>query len=850
VTPKGQIKIMDFGLAKVKGATKLTKVGSTVGTAAYMSPEQAKGEEIDARSDIFSVGVVFYELITTKLPFRGEHQAALMYSLMNEDPQPIARFNDKVSPELERIVLKALAKDKEDRYQHADDLLADIRRERKNMEYAKAGYVRTSSITQTPVTETKQRPVPWKYIIPAASLVAVIVALIIFNPFRPSQQKTSGVGGAAEQNSLAVMYFQNIPDPDDKDHTGDMLADLLITALSQTKGLEVISRERLFDIQKDLKADSKSITPDMATKVAQRAGVTTMLLGTILQKEPDLAITARLIDVTSGKIVSSQRVTGFSSKQIFKLVDTLALLVRNDLRIASASEETKAVSDVTTSSEEAYRSYVVGVDLDSKFYTNEAKAAFNRAIELDGNFAMAYFRMATLNLDPSDNSIRRNALEKAYQLRGKVTEKERLQIEASYAGRIENDPLKAGAILENLVQKYPREQGGYGALTFAYLSVLENEKALQTSLIALKNDPFDKINCNSQAYLYAGGGSKKEAMETINRYLNLAPGEPNPYDSKGELHVSFGELDSAKYWFQKALSFRTDFTSSQTLGFIAIVQQDYAAAEKCFQQYGSTPDRFQKADAELSLTNSTVHRGQIEAASKQLMAKLASFQDQKLQGPLLNTYLALIFTSFEKKDYAGMLDLSKRYSDELRKDANDKIYGRSLLALAYQKNGNASAASSIMNELQIELKASLPLDQVEYDYTTALLAYEEGKYNAAVDGFQKSFRKLLPNHAPQFYYAVSLLKLGRVSEAIQELDRTTQWVPISFPPISLFFMPTWAYWPIASVKAHYWLGVAYEQQGEKQKAIAEYEKFLEIWKEADFKSSELDDARARLAKLK
>ncbi len=141
LTPKGQVKIMDFGLAKVKGATKLTKAGSTIGTAAYMSPEQAQGEEIDHRSDIFSFGVVLYELLTTKLPFRGEHQAALMYSLINEEPQPIARFNENVSPDLERIVSKALAKDKDERYQHVDDLLADLRRERKHFEYAR-GRVR------------------------------------------------------------------------------------------------------------------------------------------------------------------------------------------------------------------------------------------------------------------------------------------------------------------------------------------------------------------------------------------------------------------------------------------------------------------------------------------------------------------------------------------------------------------------------------------------------------------------------------------------------------------------------------------------------------------------------------
>ena len=147
VTAKGQPKITDFGLAKVKGATKLTKAGSTLGTAAYMSPEQARGEEVDHRSDIFSFGVVLYEMLTGRVPFGGEHHAALLYSIVNDEPQPIARFNEKATPEIERIAAKALEKDREDRYQHADELLADLRRERKKLDYVKTGYVTSPAAT-------------------------------------------------------------------------------------------------------------------------------------------------------------------------------------------------------------------------------------------------------------------------------------------------------------------------------------------------------------------------------------------------------------------------------------------------------------------------------------------------------------------------------------------------------------------------------------------------------------------------------------------------------------------------------------------------------------------------------
>jgi len=182
VTPKGQPKITDFGLAKVKGATKLTKAGSTLGTAAYMSPEQARGEEIDHRSDIFSFGVVLYEMLTGKLPFGGEHHAALLYSIVNDEPQPIARFNEKATPEIERIAAKALEKDREDRYQHVDEMLADLRRERKKLDYVKTGY-----IASPPTIKAKASKKRLWYGLGAAAVLAIIGVTYLLLSKQPSR---------------------------------------------------------------------------------------------------------------------------------------------------------------------------------------------------------------------------------------------------------------------------------------------------------------------------------------------------------------------------------------------------------------------------------------------------------------------------------------------------------------------------------------------------------------------------------------------------------------------------------------------------------------------------------------
>jgi len=645
------------------------------------------------------------------------------------------------------------------------------------------------------------------------------------------------------------MYFENIPDPEDKDHTGEMLVNLLITSLSQVQGLEVISRERLYDIQTELgKAGAEKITPSLATQIAQRAGVKTMLLGTVLQKEPHLAVTSRLIDVKSGKILNSQRISGFSSAQMFPMVDSLTVLVRSGLNvIPTPASETKSVAEVTTNSPEAYRSYLEAVELSKKFYYSEADAAVKRAIELDSNFAMAYFGLARTRNSFGDTPGERKALQKAWQLRNKVTEKERLQIEAAYANRIDNNLSKAAEIWEKLFQKYPHEQGVYEDLARIYSILNEHEKARQTYLAGLKSDSLDKSLWNSLAYLYAGLGRREEAMEAVGRYLRLAPGEPNPYDSKGEIHFVFGEIDSASYWYQKAVNFRTDFITIEKLGFSAILQGNYTEAERYFRQFGSTPDKSQQAFAEGDLLLIPLHRGEFKQVQKRLMGLLSSYQAQKLPEAANQVYHGLAMLAAETGDYATMLKYAKRRSAERRKEnPTGFLHWRDVLTLAYLKNGHSKMAYRVMEELKKELTGKQLRQQPSYDYLSGLLAYEEGKYELALEQFQKALRPLLPNRAPQYHYALSLLKTGHTAEAIDELKRVTWWSPISTPNISLDYLPASGYWAISAVKAHYWLGVAYEQKGDKNKAKEEYQKFLDIWKDADFNSPERADALGRL----
>jgi tetratricopeptide (TPR) repeat protein/TolB-like protein len=714
------------------------------------------------------------------------------------------------------------------------------------MEYARAGYTTTGTMPQIPVAPPAPKKSLLRYLIPAAGVVVAVILFVIFNPFN-FQLSTQKSSASSSKSSLAVLYFENIPDPEDKDHTGEMLTNLLTTSLFQTRDVEVISRERLYDIQKELgQADAKAISPSMATKVAERAGVTMMLLGSILQRQPELAVTYRLVEVQSGKILSTQRLSGFTADKIFALVDTLALLVKNDLNVTpSASAGAASVASVTTSSPEAYRSYLEGVQLNGKYFCTEAKAAYNRAIELDSNFAMAYFGLATLAVE-LDAEMQRASLVKAWRLSDRTTEKERLNIQSVYALRVANEPVKGVALMEELLEKYPHEQSVYSSLINVYRRQNKFEKAIQTATKGLQNDPRDGEMWNGLGYVYAIDGRRNEAIAAIDRYQQIAPALPNAYDSKGEMYAMFGERDSAYFYYQKAVSFKADFPSIAKLGGIALSRGDYTGAETFFRRFGETSDKMTAAQAKNLIAWIPIWRGRLQEAELLLRRNLESFQAQRLTTAVSGIYYEFVLLAYLRQDYAGMVEYAEKYSTLSGEEAN--YFARGIRALAHLKNGNAEMYARILDEMGKNLPDVAPRRRALVELTAATGSFEQGKYEEALQRYTKAKQWLAPNHLPPLWVGIAQVKTGHPREAVEALSKLSRWVAVDVEEHTLTYIPQLE--EAAPLRARYWLGVAHEKLGEKDAAVKEYEAFLEFWKDADFKSGEITDAKTRLAALR
>ncbi len=380
VNSKNQVKVMDFGLAKLKGSMKLTKTSSTVGTLAYMAPEQLQGGEVNARSDIFSYGVVLFEMLTGHIPFRGEHEAALMYSIVNEEPESALKYRQDLSPELDRIIRRALEKDPADRYQHVDDMVSELRRLRKETtRVLKPEEMHRSESRHVSDALPAGRPGPLllRWILVGAIIVlAASAAWFLF--YRTPDQRII---------SVAVLPFQNKSSDADTEYLSDGLTESLIYRLSQLPGLKVSPTSSV------MRYKSKETDPIQAGK---DLGVSAVMSGRIVQRGDMLAISVELVDVRNNNLLWGEQY----ERKLAELLSTqreIATEIAQKLQVRLSGEGATGLTKHYTENNDAYQLYLKGRYHFAKRTEAEILRAiecYRQAIALDPKFALAYARIA------------------------------------------------------------------------------------------------------------------------------------------------------------------------------------------------------------------------------------------------------------------------------------------------------------------------------------------------------------------------------------------------------------------------------------------------------------------------
>jgi serine/threonine protein kinase len=849
ITDEGVVKILDFGLAKLAGQSVITKVGSTVGTVAYMSPEQTRGAEVDNRTDIWSLGVVVYEMLTGLSPFKGEYEQAILYSIISEEPSPITSLRTGVPLELERIVIKTMAKKPAERYQHIDELIVDLKRIAKVTESG----ISIKHLSGLPVQKRKVK----NAIIPA---VLIIILLIVFLLLRPLLFEEIVV---ASPKPIAVIAFTNQTGDSSYNYLREAIPNLLITSLEQSKYLRVMTWERMHDVLRQMgKISVSEISKDLGFELCQHEGVNTIVIGSYIKAGNTFVTDVKVLNVGTKEILKSASARGDGVQSILDTqIDQLSKEIASGVGLSQRKIEssTAQIIEVTTSSMEAYNFFLRGREEYEKIYNEEALRFLDNAIALDSNFAVAYFYLAKIYSGLLDEPKMIQAIEKAKVLSLRAPEKERLEIESLYALTIEKNPSKNIMLLKELVRKYPQEKRFHDQLGQA----LQREKIIQEAQIefekAIQLDPNYASPINGLAYIYSAQGLYDKAIETQQRYAALSPGDANPFDSMGEIYLIMGNLRESIAKYREALRVQPSFLPSYpSLSYVYALKEDYPECFQCLDSFfvaapsiglkawvqgwkstflnlvGRYRESSRETEIIASLVNQTnysampalyhwikgwnaLNYNNVNTARQEFEAFHKFYSRDNPQSPVFNKMIRSYHLSYIFLQ-EGLIDSARSYFENVKSDLN-----------AIESFKDIFVMLSGILESELLLEEGRPDDAIHIYRKTPVvgLSLEYGW------GIRFYNYPLLRDIVPRAFQ-----KKGELDSTIIDYERLLRINPSNKD--RRFINPIY----------HYRLAKICEQKRKVEQAEAEYKKFLELWKDADKDIPILMDAKKRFDNIK
>ncbi|NIW95671.1 MAG: protein kinase, partial [Phycisphaerae bacterium] len=507
VTEDGLVKIVDFGLAKLAERTMLTKEGTTLGTVAYMSPEQARGEPVDQRTDIWSFGVVLYEMLTGQLPFKGDYEQAMIYSILNEEPRPITALRDDLPKTLEPIVNRALTKDPHQRYQNIEGLLGDLQDSQK-----------LSTHQKQPAQKTISKGRWWMIATPVVLVLLAILWGILRFGSEPSDTATS-----ASRTAIAVLPF-SVRGASEFDYLGEGMVNLLSTKLDGAGELRSVDPRALLSfVSREMEG---VLSPEDGRKVARRFGAGLFVMGDIVEAGGRLQINAALYEWDQGMKVMGESIVEGETNLIFGIVDKLATQLLTTLTGESGTRVTRLAA-VTTSSLPALKAYLEGENALRMANFESAVAAFQRAIARDTLFALAYYRLSVAAEWLIRPELAHDAAQIAFRYAGRLSERDRRLLEALLAYR-QGKSKKAEELYRSLLSTHPDDVEAWIQLG----EVLFHYNPLHGRSISEAREPFERVlfyepqhtaSFIHLARIAAAERKYSELDSLVQTYVNLYP---------------------------------------------------------------------------------------------------------------------------------------------------------------------------------------------------------------------------------------------------------------------------------------------------------------------------------------
>ena len=835
----GYIKVLDFGLAKLtqpegsptdtEAPTKAlvdTGAGTVLGTSYYMSPEQAKGKRVDARTDLWSLGVVIYEMVAGHVPFEAETPSEVIGLILNKEPPPLARYDREAPPELERIVTKALTKDLEERYQTARDLLVDLKRLKRQLdleseiERTVPPEFRTSG---SGAAHTGAYPPPTSQEMAVATASSEVThqvtsAEYIVSEIKQHKKGFAVTGAVVFALALATVgYFliarrtaaltnkDTILLADIVNTTGDSVFDGtlkqgLAVQLGQSPFLNLFSDTRVRQTLRLMgRSPDERVTAEVGREICQRQGLKALITGSIASLGSHYVLTLEALNSQSGEVLAREQAEAESKEQVLKTLSLTAINLREKLgESLSSLQRFDAPLEVTTSALEALKAYSLASDQSSRGKWLEAMEHFKHALELDPNFASAYSGLAVCYANTGQPKLAAENAAKAYPLRDRVSEIEKLRISSFYYFYVTGELEKYIEVLELYKQTYPRDERPYINLSVAYDRVGQWEKSAEEAGEAIRINP----------HTVAPHGNLARALMRLNRYD----------ESLAVLNRAFQQL-------------KLDSEHLHTWIYnIAFIRGDAATMKHEVESLGGKQNEYIALDWQ---TNSASFAGRWRLAQdfSRRSIDLAAHNNAKEVAAQYAAEEALRAAAF------GQCAQTKSATAQaLSFEHNQVSLTRSSLALALC--GEVSQAQSLVDELAKQYPQFTIVNGIWLPPIRAALELHHNNAAQALTELQAASRyEAAGEFWPQYVRGLANLKLGKGSEAAVEFQKIV--AGRSLAPMS-------ALYPLA----HLGLARAATLQGDAAKARKAYEDFFALWKDADGDIPVLLEAKKEYEKLK